>query len=594
MSGAPNSANAVTSGLPPQSIPRDLPGFTTGTDLGPATPSPDHDAMMPYWRAARDLLVGLDAVKAGGEFYLPKHPKELNTDYMYRLNNGVLTNIFADIIETLAAKPFQTEVQIVDGSASVDFTGKPVMVPDPEDPSKKIDSGKRTGGLIEDIDGKGSHLHVFLESVFYNGTAAALDWIFVDYPDADPDMTAAQETAKNIKPYWYRIPADMVLDVQSDMVGGKEVFIYFRFSCNEIVKQGYSYVVKTRVREIIRPLISADGDPVDYGDPEWHLWEKDDTAAANLGRVATWEDEWDEIDWGTYTIGEIPVVPFVCGRRRGTTWVVDPPMKSAANLQIELYQQETGLKNITNLVCYPMLSANGVNLLDDTGEPVKVTIGPHTVLCAPPSPEGRSSGSWTFIEPNAESLKFCASRIDSTKSELRELGRQPLTAQSTNITVLTSAFASQKANSAVQSWAIRLKDAAENALLLTAKWMNETVEPEVMIDLDFTIDLEGDTDTSLLTMRAAGDLSQETLWEEKKRRGVLGPDFDPKVEKARLADETPSQAEVVAAMDPPTPDPYANPNNDPTKPGFDPTQEPNQPKQKPGQAAPIQKQPEIT
>lgn len=213
------SVNAARSQMPPQTIPRDLPGITDKEDKGPFTPSPDNEEMMPYWRVAADILCGLEAIRARGADYLPMFPEEDTEDYTYRLNNGVFTNIYSDIIETLAAKPFEDELSIREGTAGADFIG----TPRPGDPAKK------TGGLIEDIDGKGSHIHVFANDVFYNGINAAIDWIFVDYPKADPNMSRAEEAKLNLRPYWFRIPAWMVLEVDSAMVSGKEELITFRY-----------------------------------------------------------------------------------------------------------------------------------------------------------------------------------------------------------------------------------------------------------------------------------------------------------------------------------------------------------------------------
>jgi hypothetical protein len=53
-----------------------------------------------------------------------------------------------------------------------------------------------------------------------------------------------------------------------------------------------------------------------------------------------------------------------------------------------------------------------------------------------------------------------------------------------------------------------------------------------------------DQDVSwLLQMRASGDLSRETVWEEAKRRGLLGPKFEADAEVARIESEPPTFAE---------------------------------------------------
>ena len=99
---------------------------------------------------------------------------------------------------------------------------------------------------------------------------------------------------------------------------------------------------------------------------------------------------------------------------------------------------------------------------DEQGQPKPLSVGPAKVLYAPPDGAG-NSGSWAYVEPSAQSLTFLAGDIKETKQDLRELGRQPLTATA-NVTVINSAMAASKAKSAVGAWAIGLKDALENAM----------------------------------------------------------------------------------------------------------------------------------
>jgi hypothetical protein len=221
-------------------------------------------------------------------------------------------------------------------------------------------------------------------------------------------------------------------------------------------------------------------------------------------------------------------------------------MKDAVDLQIELYQAETALKHIKTMTCFPMLAGNGVSPeVDESGNPKEVPVGPNAVLYAPPNADGQH-GQWEWIGTDAQTLNFLNKDIEDTKKDLRELGRQPLTAESGNLTVITTAFAAQKGNSAVQSWALGLKDALENAFRLTALWlsMQESDTPEIRVFTDFGIgDADDKAPEHLLKAREMGDLSQETLQEEFKRRGILGPEFTTERELARLFVELPGDDE---------------------------------------------------
>jgi hypothetical protein len=260
------------------------------------------------------------------------------------------------------------------------------------------------------------------------------------------------------------------------------------------------------------------------------------------------------------------MVPFATGRRDGSGYRYLPSMQDAADLQIELYQQESALKFAKILAAYPMLSGNGVKPeKDENGNIKQISVGPTKVLYAPPDGAG-NSGSWSYVEPAATSLTFLAGDIKETKQDLRELGRQPLTAQ-TNTTVINSAMAASKAKSAVGAWAIGLKDALENAMKITALWLKlDGQEPDVNVYTEFDNFLDGDGGLEhLRSLRENGDLSQKTLHAETKRRGVLSSEFTHDDEIKNILAEIPGDDFGEDDDDNPDDD---NPLNEPQLPGI--------------------------
>jgi hypothetical protein len=164
-----------------------------------------------------------------------------------------------------------------------------------------------------------------------------------------------------------------------------------------------------------------------------------------------------------------------------------------------------------------------------------ITIGPHKVLFAPPSMEGRP-GAWAFIEPSAESLNFLKNDLEALRKSMKDLGMQPLT--DANLTVVTTANVAAKAHNAVQAWALGLKDALQQAWKFTALWLNQKDEPLVNVHTDFGVDQEAGTELdALLKAEGQGILSKKTVQEEFKRRGVLSDDFDPDEEEQLLAEQ---------------------------------------------------------
>lgn len=494
----------------------------------PNTTSGDYDAMSPYWKMIDSILGGTEAMRKAGATYLPKFPNEGLGDWKYRLANSVFTNIYSDIVSGLSAKPFAEECTLEDAAT------------------------QQFKDLADDIDGRGNSLHVFAGETFFWGVNYAIDWILVDYPKAQytspRPLSIADEKAQGLRPYWVKVPATKMNAVYSACVNGKEIFVHARIS--EIVRErlGFYEVSIERIRIFNRdPIIDQFNRVVGYQPATYEVWEKQSLS----GAVTSTANAWQIVEQGPITIGIIPIVPFITGKRIGSSWQFIPVMRDCAWTQIELYQAETGLKSLKELTAFPMLTGNGV-APPGIKEP-QIKVGGRAILYAPPVGEGsRGHGEWKYIEPQATSLKFLADEIDRIEKQMRELGRQPLTANSGNLTVVTTAFAAQKGNSAVQQWALNLKDALEQAMYITALWLGQSDSPDVKVYTDFSVDADDDKGIEwLMDMAKRGRLSTKTEWEEAQRRNVLSPDFDPDKEDQQIASEAPpppTAADLQAAL----------------------------------------------
>ncbi len=474
----------------------------------------DIEAMMPYWDQVDSIVEGYHAIKAQGDKFLPRFPDEPAEDYENRLNLTKFTNIYRDTLEGLATKPFEEEISIIKGEGE-------------EIPTAVTE-------FTENVDGAGNNLTMFSALTFFEGINDAINWIFVDYPtvDSTQPMSVAEAKSKNLKPWWSHVLARNVLEVRTMMVGSEELISYIR---------------------LFEP--SSDTDPADhvrefFRSPEgvvtWKLWKK------NLSAKVKPEEQFMEVNGGTLSIKVIPLVPFITGRRDGRTFKFSPVMRDAADLQIDLYQDESALKFIKTLAGYPMLAANGLKPdKGPDGKPLKVATGPMRVLYGIPDGAG-GHGEWKYIEPSANSMEFLQKSIAQTKQDLRELGRQPLTSLSSQLTNTTTAIAAGKAKSAVSAWALGLKDALENALKITMQYMGNSIEPMVNVYTGFDDVLDDGKDVeALLKSRENGDLSQETFHFELKRRKILSPEFNHEDEKKRLLNDIPVDDGTVNDPAPP-------------------------------------------
>lgn len=486
---------------------------------------PDSQWMLEYWDKTDDIVAGENAMKAGATKYLPKFRREDQEDYNERLNFIEFTNIYRDIVETLASKPFEEPISLVEGEGE-NKKGIPDAIKE----------------FIEDVDGASNNITVFSALAMFNAINSAIHWIYVDYPVIEPGTVRTQQDVidKGIRPFWSHVLGRNVLEAKAQVIAGAETLVKMR-----ILEPGLPNHV--RVFERIMTTKPPFAQPVAV--VIWALFRE---LPADGG---SGPKRFIKVDGGEITIGIIPLVPIITGRRNGRSFKIDPAMRDAADVQIQLYQQECGLKFAKTMGAYPMLAANGVKLpKGPDGKPLPVAVGPNRVLSSEPDGAG-NVGNWEYVQPSADILKFLKDDIKETMDQLRELGRQPLTAQSGNLTVITTAVAAGKAGSACKLWAGAMEDALENALVITCKWLNikpEAYDPDLNVfkEFDDFAGEQGKDVTAIQTMRKDRDLSYTNYIKEMKRRKIIRGDLDEDENTKQLLDETPSDPTLdPAAVD---------------------------------------------
>lgn len=450
----------------------------TTPGFGPDTRSSAYASVADAWRTIDDILAGPVAIRGAGERYLPKYSAEGPKEYERRLKQSPWRPEFADILASLSSKPFGKDVALVG-----------------EVPSQ-------IKAVAEDVDKKGHNLTVFARGVFRGAIARREHGILVDFPSMAPARTIAEERQAGVSPYWVSIPATDILACTSEFVGGREVVTYLRFQECLMERDGFGEIEVKRIR-VIEPR-------------RWEVWEKRGNAT-----------EYAKMGEGVTTLDEVPFVRFIISEC--------PPLEALADMQIELYRALSRQEEILTYAGSPMLCAKGIAAPGEGKPPLEV--GPKRVLFAPPGQEGRETG-WSYIQPDAANLKEIRDSVDKVIEDMRRLGMQPLTQRSGGVTATATSVEAAKAHSAVQAWAIALKDALEQAFVFTAKWLKQPETVEVDVNTDFSVEPYAQAPLDALAKaRENGDISRGTYWDGLRRFDVLSPDFDPEAEIAALEEE---------------------------------------------------------
>lgn len=466
------------------------------SDANPANPSADYEAMSGYWSMIDDIMGGAPAMRAAGEAYLPQFEGEDRADYARRVSVSPFTPLYDGAFRNLASKPFNKEIRISEDAPEI------------------------LKSLVENIDNGGNHLHVMARDVFKGGINYGCDWILVDHTTVPAGVTLGDERRMGARPYWVRIPAQQVIAVYTGVIDGETVYTHARISETQTVRDGFSEKTFNRIRELNHDEAGA----------RWTLWQQNaDTTT------------WSVIDEGIFSIGVLPLVPFFTGEREGNGFAVRPPLRDLAYMQVTEFQMESNLAYVQTNTAFPTHVFQGVDApVDENGKQGRTPVGPREVVFLPMTDADRF-GDYKQVEPSGAASESLRKDLDNFRREMREAGMQPLLPQSGNLTATATAVAEAKAHSAVEAWALALKDTLEQAWVYTCMWLSIPDEeaPDVIVNTDFGVGEKPVEEMGVIdTMFERELISGDQYIEEALRRGVLAPTYDRDKDELKIESET--------------------------------------------------------
>jgi hypothetical protein len=466
----------------------------------PSTTSGEYNRMEPKWRLVSDIMAGVEAIRARRAAYLPKYEVETQGDYERRLYSTPWRPEFADILQTLTSKPFGRDVALK-GNVPDEIQGK-------LDPVTKM----RSGGLVDDIDGRGNSLTTFASEAFSSAVAKGAHAILVDHPPMPEKASRADEIAIGARPYWVQVPFDNIIALYTDIEGGREVITHVRIRECRTERDGYGEKVINQIR-VLEPGTSEVFEQNDKG-----LW-------VSQGRQPM-------VRGGRHN--SVPLALCFLGKRLGTQ-EVRLPLQSVADMSIELFQALSRYEEILTYAGSPMLAGNGIS--PPGPKEGQIAVGPKTILFATRTGDGPTP-YWDFVQPKAENITAIKASVEAIQSDMRRIGLQPLTEQPGNPTATGKAIDAAKAHSAVKSWALLQNDAIEQAMVFTAQYLGIETTIQTEVSTDFSVlPYAAEPLKALLTARATKDISHETLINSLKRFDVLAADFDVDTNEVQLRAE---------------------------------------------------------
>lgn len=456
----------------------------------PSKTLPAVDAMREDWAIIDALMGGTKAMQAAGKLYLPKWPKEDDDGYKERLSLSTLLPAFSETIQNMKGRVFAENIALG------------------EDVPESIKA------YVQNFDRQGNNLQVWAQQLFTTGLSHGLCHVLADHPKTKDEQgnsvvrTAADEKAAGVRPYAVMIHPQQVIGWLTEEKGGECSLSQFWYA--EAVEER-SGEFGVNVIPQIRVLIPGG----------WRVYRETRDANGNK--------EWTKTDEGTNTLPVIPLATFYTKRTGFMT--ATPPLLELAHLNKKHWQSQSDQDNILHVARVPMLMISGI---DDDAFELKVGTSSATKL-----PTG---GDMKWVEHTGTAIEAGRKSLEDLEDQMRIAGAKLLQKdkQSTKTATQAEEEAAQEM-SPLQTMAGQLEDTLDQVLQYFALWKGEKEGGHVKVNGNFDVDFAPETTLPLLlNMATQGRLSDETLFNEYKRRGVVSDDIEWAVEKQKIADQGPA------------------------------------------------------
>lgn len=445
-------------------------------------------AMAGNWPLIDALLGGTSAMRTAGKAYLPQWPNEDESAYKNRLATATLFPAFARTVEVLYGKPFSKALTISD------------------------DVPERIKQWCEDIDLQGRNLHAFAASICRKALSHGIAGILVDYPQTEGLRTAAEEQAAGVRPYFVEIHNKDLLGWKSKRINGAEVLTQLRFLETVVEDDGAFGEVEVEQVRVLYP-------------GKWEVWRESEKAGPDGKK------EWILFDEGVTSLQKIPFVP-VYGARTGFMTGV-PPLLELAHMNVEHWQSKSDQQTILHVARVPILFAR---MLGES----PITVGASSAVKSD-SPDG----DLKFVEHTGQAIEAGRLSLLDLEDRMRQIGAELLVIKPGNTSVTQTVADNEPGMCTLQRIVQDEEDAIDAALQLMAEWIGEKHGGHVQIFSDFGVATLAEASAELLRdMNVDGTLSDETLFREMQRRGMISPDVTWEDEKQRIATQPKKEGAV--------------------------------------------------
>lgn len=438
------------------------------------------------WKRCRDAIAGQDAIKAGGELYLPKLSGHSPAEYGSYKARAMYFNASGRTLDVYRGLLFK----------------EPPVITMPKDMESWSTDITMAGETL------GEFIARSVEEVLTVGRAGVL----IDRDRAtDGPKSRAEYEKQGLRPYPALYSTESIINWKEGRVGGRQQLILLVLKePGEAAEDEYGHELKERYRELRLTPSGVIG----------RLWEEVEKANANNGTTKTWEviDEYKLTESNGNPMTSIPFV--ILDPVSGSFSVDDPPLLDLVNMNISHYQTMADLENARHWTASPTPVFIGDFVQENGSQVTEVKMG-------------SSSGIHLTQGSDAKFLEYAGTGItalenaDTSKREIMAiLGARLLSDQKSGVEAAETVKIYRAGESAtLAEIANAVSKQLTKALTIMRDWENFTGDVKVQINTDYTgIGFTAQEWQTFLNYNIAGRIPDKDLFFLLRKSGLIAPE----------------------------------------------------------------------
>ena len=414
--------------------------------------------MVKGWEIMKAVTNGTEYLRDNSEAFLPLEPREDYTAYLSRVNRAVFSPYTQRLIRAATGLIMRKPITLLGDSYWTDVFAK-------------------------DVDGCGSDLDEYARRVLICSLTYGQSHILVDYPAPTGALSLAEERAQNRRPYWIEIDPTNIYGWRLDREVNYGSMIQVRIAEKAVVPSGeFGEQVFDQVRVI---------EPGKYSiyrkvSPKKDLINLQDTTYAGNFDGPENEKDYELVDSGAFSLGEVPLVSIYSGKT--DTLTSKPPLLDIAYLNLAYFQRQADLIHSLHVASQPLLVMEG---WDDQTKDMSISVN-YAMATQP-------GNKIYYVEPAASAFEAQAAEIQELQLQMATLGISTLSQQKF---VAESADARRldrvDTNSMLSMVSLELEQKLQKVFNLSASYLG-IEPPEVKMSRDFDIERLIGQDITALT-----------------------------------------------------------------------------------------------